>query len=446
MVSVSAGNDNRKAKKGTITLLGAISIGVGGMVGAGVFSALGVAAESAGNALWLSFVIGCLVVIFSTYSYAKLGAKYPSTGGAVEFMVRGYGDNVLSGGCNIYLWLGYVIAIALYAMGFASYFATYFTDSPSLWFLRAVAVVVVVLFTLVNFLGARYVDRSETIIVAIKVCILVIFGVGGLFFIDTHNLSPAQWPGLSSILVGTGILFIGYEGFGLITNAAGDMKDPQRMLPRALYMSVVLVTIIYICVSVVVSGCLSVSEIAATRDYALAEAAKPFLGNLGFKLIAAAALFSTASAINATLFGGANTSYMIAKEGELPEIFERTSWKGCHDGLFISAGLVIGCIVLFDLSSIAMMGSGAFLFIYAAVNAGHLRIAHRTGANRLLVAVAAALCLGMFILLSAYMFKQSKASFTAMIVILAASFIGEWLYRKSTGRHLHHLSHTAEDP
>lgn len=428
------------AKKGQISLVGAIAIGVGGMVGAGVFSALGVAAASAKNALWLSFVCGCLIVIFSTYSYAKLGVKYPSVGGAVEFLVRGFGDNVLTGGLNIYLWLAYIIAIALYAMGFASYFATFFTETPSTLFIRGVAAAVVLLFAAVNFLGARYVDRSESIIVAIKLSILVLFAAGGLFFIDGQNLKMSEWPGPGDILLGAGIIFIGYEGFGLIANAAGDMKNPDRMLPRALFISVIMVATIYVAVAVVVSGNLTVNEIAASRDYALAAAARPFLGTFGFKLIAVAALFSTASAINATLFGGANISYMVAKDGELPEVFARKSWKGSPDGLFITTALVVVFVLSFDLGSIAMMGSGAFLLIYAAVNAGHLRIAKKTGANRALLIVAIVLCLGMFGLLGAYMYRQSWPSFAAMFVILAASFLAEWVYRKVAGRHLHFLS------
>ena len=427
-------------KKSQITLPGAVAIGIGGMVGAGVFSALGVASESAGNALWLSFVCGAAVVIFSTYSYAKLGVRYPSTGGAVEFLVRGFGDNVLTGALNIYLWLAYIIAIALYASGFAAYFATFFTSHPAELFLRAVAVGAVLLFALVNFLGARYVDRSETVIVAIKISILLLFAGSGLFFIDGRNLAVSEWPGISSILVGTGILFIGYEGFGLITNAAGDMANPQKMLPRALYISIFLVALIYVSVAVVVSGSMTVAEIAASRDYALAEAARPFLGMFGFKLVAVAAVLSTASAINATLFGGANTSYMVAKEGELPEVFERKSWKGCPDGLFITTGLVVAFVFLFDLKSIAMMGSGAFLLIYAAVSAGHLRIAGSTGANRALLVLAVALCLGMFALLARYMYQESKASFMAMFIILAAAFLIEAVYRKASGRRLRHLS------
>ena len=126
------------------------------------------------------------------------------------------------------------------------------------------------------------------------------------------------------------MLFIGYEGFGLVTNAARDMRDPKTMLPRALYTSVILVIIIYLAVSVTVTGNLTNAQIEHARDYALAEAAKPFLGEFGFRLIAIAALFSTASAINATLFGSANVCYMIARDGELPTDCRVRVWKQRH--------------------------------------------------------------------------------------------------------------------
>ncbi len=184
------------------------------------------------------------------------------------------------------------------------------------------------------------------------------------------------------MLFGAGVLFIGYEGFGLVTNAAGDMRNPRVMLPRALYTSVILVIIIYLAVSVTVSGNLSDAQIEQARDYALAEAAKPFLGEFGFRLIAIAALFSTASAINATLFGSANVCYMIARDGELPARLSRTEWKQATGGLLLTAALVVLVTLCFDLSGIAMMGSAAFLLVYAAVNAGHLRVLKQTGGER----------------------------------------------------------------
>jgi amino acid transporter len=377
----------------------AVSIGIGGMVGAGIFSILGVVAQAAGNAMWLAFAIGGVVALLSTYSYAKLGATFPSAGGAVHFLVKGFGDGVLAGGINLFMWVGYIISLALYATAFGSYAATFVTRTPSALLLKSLAVGIVVLLTVINAFGARLMGRSETLIVAAKVAILVLFAGLGIWFIRPGYLSPELWPETKSILFGAGVLFIGYEGFGLVTNAAADMRNPRTMLPRALYTSVILVIAIYLAVSLTVSGNLSDYEIEQARDYALAQAAKPFLGEFGFRLIAIAALLSTASAINATLFGSANVCYMIARDGELPAGLSRTEWKQATGGLFLTAGLVVLVMLCFDLSGIAMMGSAAFLLIYAAVNAGHLRVLKQTGANAIIVWLSLLTCLAMFAVL-----------------------------------------------
>jgi amino acid transporter len=237
-------------------------------------------------------------------------------------------------------------------------------------------------------------------------------------------------------LFGAGVLFIGYEGFGLITNAAADMRDPRKMLPRALYTSVILVIALYLAVSLTVTGNLSDYEIEQAKDYALAEAAKPFLGQFGFRLIAIAALFSTASAINATLFGSANVCYMIARDGELPVGLSRTEWKDATGGLLLTAALVVVVMLIFDLSGIAMMGSAAFLLIYAAVNAGHLRVRAQTGANAIIIWLSLLTCLAMFAILCVYTYQEQPRAIAALILIAAASFAAEWAYRRWTGRRI----------
>lgn len=422
------------SRNNQISLFAAISIGIGGMVGAGIFSILGVVAASSGSAMWVSFAIGGIVALLSTYSYAKLGARYPSAGGAVEFLVQGFGDGVLSGGINIYMWVGYIISLALYAHGFAGYFKTFFPDVASPWFGKAIASGIVVLFAGVNFIGAGMVGRSESWIVAIKVAILIVFALTGLFFIHPAYLSTETWPHFSGILFGAGILFIGYEGFGLITNAAENMDNPKILLPRALYLSVFSVIILYLLVSVTVTGNLRITEIAASRDYALAQAAKPFLGIIGFKLIAVGALFSTASAINATLFGSANVSYMLARDGELPAVFQRKVWQNASGGLVITTIMVLAFIFFFDLSGVAMMGSGAFLLIYMAVAVAHLRVILETGANKNLVYMAVMTCAGMAVTLIYYIFQNSRLAFITMLTLIPVSFVVEWTYRRFQGR------------
>jgi amino acid transporter len=417
-------------------MVAAVSIGIGGMVGAGIFSILGVVAQAAGNAMWLAFAIGGVVALLSTYSYAKLGATFPSAGGAVHFLVKSFGDGVLAGGLNLFMWAGYIISLALYATAFGGYAATFVTTTPSPLLLKSLAVACVVLLTVVNALGAKFMGRSETVIVAVKVAILVLFAGVGLWFIRPGYLSPELWPETNSILFGAGVLFIGYEGFGLITNAAADMRNPRRMLPRALYTSVILVIILYLAVSLTVTGNLSDYEIERAKDYALAEAAKPFLGEFGFRLIAIAALFSTASAINATLFGSANVCYMIARDGELPVGLSRTEWKQATGGLLLTAGLVVAVMLAFDLAGIAMMGSAAFLLIYAAVNAGHLKVLTATGANAILVWLSLLTCLVMFAILCVYTYQQQPAALVALVIIAVASFAAEWAYRRWTGRRI----------
>src|SRR5919199_979461 len=422
----------------------AVSIGVGGMIGAGIFSILGVVAGVSGTGLPLSFVLGGVVAILAAYSYLKLGIRYPSVGGASQFLVEEYGDGLLSGALNIFQYLAYVIAIALYARGFAGYAATFFPNVAGSWIDEALAVGIVVLFTLVNFLGSRVMGRAETAIVAIKVGVLVVFVAAGIFFVDPARLAPSGWGEPQDLLFGAGVLFIGYEGFGLITNAAGEMTNPRRELPRAIYLAMAIVVAIYVLVAVVVIGNLSLSALKAAEDSALAEAARPFLGQFGFTLIAIAALLSTSSAVNATLFGAANVSYQVAKDGELPEGFTRKVWSHNSEGLFITSGLVVVFVVLFNLGPIAMMGSAAFLIVYAVVCLGHLRVHRQTGAKPAFI-WASLVALGvMFVLLMIYILNNQPAAAVALLVTLAVSVIAEWAYRRKTGRRLKHLADASQ--
>jgi amino acid transporter len=267
---------------GRIGLLAAVSIGIGGMVGAGIFSILGVVATVSGTALPLAFLIGGAVALLAAYSYAKLGVRYPSAGGSVQFLVQGLGDGRLTGGLNIFQYLAYVISIALYAAGFAGYAMTFLPTDTASFVQRLLAAGIVVVFTAVNFLGSAVMGKAESIIVAIKVLILLAFIVASMFSVDPGRLEPSGWAGPADILFAAGILFIGYEGFGLITNAAGDMAEPRHELPRAIYLAVAAVIAIYVLVSIGVIGNLPVPRLEQAKDYALSEAAEPFLGQFGF--------------------------------------------------------------------------------------------------------------------------------------------------------------------
>jgi amino acid transporter len=424
-----------------IGLLAAVSIGVGGMIGAGIFSILGVVAEVSGPALAISFAIGGVVALLAAYSYTKLGVRYPSVGGSVQFLVEGLGDGIVTGGLNIFQYLAYIISIALYAAGFSGYAMTFLPDGTPSWVSRVVAAGIVVVFTGVNFLGSAAMGRAETIIVAVKVLILVGFIATSLFTVEAGRLAASGWPGGIDIVFGAGVLFVGYEGFGLVTNAAGDMANPAKELPRAIYLAVAVVIAIYVLVAIGVIGNISIPELEAAKDFALAEAAKPFLGEFGFKLIAIAALLSTSSAVNATLFGAANVSYQIARDGQLPATFTHAIWNRHVEGLFITAGLSIAFVVAFDLGPIAMMASAAFLIVYAAVDIAHLRVRHETGANLTMIVASLVALVVMFALLMVYVVRNAPAAaWVTLLATLAAAFVIEIAYRSRTGRSFQRLA------
>jgi amino acid transporter len=419
-------------KRSDIGLVAAMSIGVGGMIGAGIFSILGVVARISGSAMPLSFAIGGVVTGLAAYSYVALGKTFPSVGGAVTFLVRGYGEGVVSGSLNLFQYFSYVITIALYATGFAVYAATFIHLPSKVW-----AVGVVLAFTAINFLGSRLMGRAESVIVIIKVAILIVFIVAA-FMASTGKgvarLSPASWPGPLAIFTGAGVLFVGYEGFGLITNAAANMAKPKRELPRAIYGSVAMVIVIYLLVASGVVTNVPLDVLKGLGNSALAVAAKPSLGQAGFKLIAIAALLSTASAVNATLFGSTNIAYQIAKNGGLPPAFDRKLWGRDVEGLFITSGLVLVFVVIFPLSAVASMGSAGFLLVYSAVNIGHMRIRKQTGAKAWPVVASAVTCLSLFVVLFYNMITTAPTSAIALGGTLVGSFLFEIAYRRRTGR------------
>ena len=428
-------NDKFQNKK-PIGLWSAIAIGIGGMIGAGIFSILGIATEITGNLIYVSFIIGGIIALLSAYSYVKLGSKYPSAGGPVEFLIRGFGDGILSGGFNFLLYFGYIIALSVYAKAFGNYAATFLSSYSSPAIATILAIFIILIFTFINLLGTQAVGKSETLIVAIKVGILVTFAIVGFFFINISLVSVSNVIPIDNVVTGAALLFLGYEGFGLITNTAEDIDQPQKNIPRALYLAILIVMLIYVAVSVAVVGNLSLPEIKQTADYALAAAAQSFAGAIGFTIIVIAALFSTSSAINATLYGGANVSYLMAKKGELPTFFNRKSWHDGREGLLITSTVVILLIVLLNLSNVVMLGSSIFLLVYAGVNLAHLKLYKKTDANKYIIGLAIIGCFFSLTVLVYYEIFSSPLTLYLLSAVVVISFVIEWIYLKYKTRSL----------
>jgi amino acid transporter len=413
-----------------------VAIGVGGMVGGGIFAVLGFAVQLAHGGTPVAFAIAGIVALLTSYSYARLSIAYPSPGGTVEFLNHGLGTGLITGSLNVLLSISYVIMLSLYAHAFGSYSASFLPDGWQALGSHLLLTAVIVALTLLNILGSRAVGEAEEWVVGLKIGILLLFVTVGLFSTKLAAIQPSQWAGPVQLVAGGMLIFLAYEGFELIANTAHDVRNAERILPRAYYSAVVFVIALYVLVSAVTVGNLSVSEIVRVKDYALAEAARPFMGNAGFILIAIAAMLSTASAINATLYGAARVSYIIARDGELPDFLERKVWRKPVEGLLVTAALTMLVANLFDLENISMMGSAGFLIVFGAVNTANVVKHKRTRSFWPVSAAGAVACV---VALSALIWQRAgdnPATLWVLVGMLALSIGIEVLYRALTGRRL----------
>jgi amino acid transporter len=411
----------------------AVSMGIGAMVGAGIFALLGEAGAISGSAVYISFILGGIIAIFSGYSMGKLGARYPSSGGIVEYLTQAYGIGFLTGTMSVMLYFSATISLSMIAKAFGNYAATMLPDTAAPLWHHVFSLGIVFFFVILNLNGARDVAILERVVVAIKFLVLTCLAITGIVFLNPDLLATRHYPPASDIFFSLAITFFAYEGFRVISNTAEDMPDPARTLPRAMMASILIVMLLYVAVAFAVFGNLTVDEAIAAKDYALARAALPVFGHAGFVIVVISALISTASSINANLYAVTNVTYTLAKDGELPSIFGEPIAHS-KEGLVISGVLVGVLATIFDLSEIAAIGSISILFVHAVTHIGHLRIISRTGASRPLVLLAALFSLAAMVLALVYASMETHRviGILAGFVVLAATT--EILLRNVTNR------------
>ncbi len=423
-------NNNQK-----MGLLQATSIAVGTMIGASIFSIFGLGATIAGQNLPLVFLVSGVVALLVAYSYAIMGSKIVSNAGPMEFILRAFGDNLVTGALSFLFWLSYVVSISLFAKGFAGYFMPLIGMDDHGLGKSLVEVAVVLAFMALNLAGAERVGKAEFFIVLVKLSILAVFVVLGLASVNLSWVTPKlDAIHMQQTLNGTAVFFLAYMGFGLVTNSSEHMRDPEKNVPRAIYLSIFLVLIVYILVSVVAVGNLSIPDMVKAEDFALAEAAKPFLGHWGYVLVSVGALFSIASALNATLYGGANIAYALAKDGELPKVFERKSWFRAPEGLYFTVLISLIFTLLLNLNGIASVTSAVVMLIYLFVISAHYRMLKTMGGSKIIIVLAFVVVAAVFVALMHYLWHTGKASFWAIWITFAASLLLEVVYRFGTGR------------
>jgi len=411
-----------------ISLFSATALGIGGMMGAGLYSLLGLASSHAGTHVPLAFLIGAIAASFSVYSYAKLGATYPSSGGAATFTVMSFGPGIISGGLNLFQYLAYLIAAALYAAGFVEYTNTLFGGDLSPVLLRLITVAIIVICAFINLLGPSLVGRAETFAIGLVVISLLVFSAMGF---HQANFSTFSMGGgsIEGIAVAAGLLYINFQGFGVVTNSSSAMRQPQKELPVAMFSALILVTIAYLAVSSAVVLLMPLSSIQAHNGHVLAEAGQIVAGKMGLILISISALLACAAAVNATIFAASNIAADVAKKIEVSAVLGNRILKNNLHALTVSSIGVIILALIFPLNEVGQMASLAFLLVYAAITYGHIRIHQKTGANPKILWCAIVINLSLFTALFLNTIKTAPSSAISLIIALFLSFGIETVYR-----------------
>lgn len=424
--------DEKSATSGKLSVWQAAFIGIAAMVGAGIFSLLGAAGEVAGAAVWVSFVIAGLIAMLQGYSFAKFGARYPSAGGLLEYVIRGFGNGHVAG---IMAWLVLAtnaIVTGMVAVSFGSYAASAFIGTEGGAWVKVFAALLIVVMTVLNTVGSKAVARVQTVVVYVVIGILTLFAIATLANLHPGYLSPSQYPPFRDIVSSVALTFFAFLGFGIVTFTAKDLADPARQLPRAMFIALGTATVIYVAVALGVFGTLTVEQVIASGGTALAVAAEPVLGHTGYLLMSVTALFATAGATNSGLYPATGLCDQMAAIGQFPPLLRRRFAGRAGAGLLLTAGISIVLAVGFSLSAIASLGSAVALCVFSLVSIGHLRVRAETGARGWILVLAVAFTLIVLITFALTTLADEPGTaiaFAAILIISVAIDLG-WKRRR----------------
>ena len=416
----------------TLSLRGATVLGMGSMIGAGIFALLGEAGTVAGAAVWLSFLIAGVVAGLLGYVCSKLGVRYPSSGGLITYLTEGFGLGRLVG---ITAWLGYIAAIvvvtAMVAVSFGGYAVSLFIgdDGWSGWDNVFISGLLILMCAL-NAVGTKAVAAAATALLIGVVAVFGVFIFVTVPHIDTGLLAFDGYPSASKIIASVALTFFAFLGFNVLTFTAGDLKKPQRDLPRAMALSLGITTLIYVLMAIGVFGTLTVPEVIGYGETAIAEAARPQLGDAGFTIMAVAALLATAGCTNATLYASNNLTGMLAEMRVFPGFFGPGSPLGRNAGLYITTTLALLVANLSNLGAIASVGSAVSLAVFLLVGAAGWRRRHDTGSNPVMILLSMTVIvvvLGFFVVDT---IENAPETFGAIVGVGVVAMILDALFRR----------------
>ncbi len=436
-----------------LSLFDITMVGVGAMIGAGIFVLTGIAAGTAGPALILAFALNGVVTVFTAMVYAELGSAIPEAGGGYLWVKEGLPswNAFLAGWMS---WFAHAVAGSLYALGFGAYvelMLNRFDISPfgltGEPLHKILALLIALAFIAINFKGVSETGAIGNLVTVGKIIILGIFIVSGLVAIYQHpayldKFTPFAPTGITGVLTAMGLTFIAFEGYEIIVQAGEEVKNPKKNIPKAIFLSLAIVIPIYILVAFTALGAVNpeTSEptwqwLAAHAEVGLAEAARQFMP-LGTVLLLAGGLLSTMSALNATTFSSTRVSFAMGRDRNLPDLFAKIHkrTRTPHMALLSSGALIIIMAVMIPIEDVAAAADVMFLLLFLQVNIAVITIRKKYG-DKLdygylipFHPVLPIINIGLIIFLALFMFHFSTLAWFFVIGWIVAGLAIYWTY------------------
>lgn len=422
----------------SLGLIELVAIAIGGMVGGGIFSILGISASIIGYLTPLAIILGGLLAMLAGYSYVKLGLYYRDEGATYAFIKRTYPQSHrAAASIGWFTVFGYISTLSLYAYTFSSYVISGTDWADNEWARKAVAWAVIGIFTIINLWSVKGMGRIEDLMVYTKMIILAVISV----LLMTHGHTDfgtfmqmlardAGQARILNILIVASITFVAYEGFQLVINAVNEMKKPEKNIPRAIYTAIFTVMLIYVILALGALFALNIDDIVRDKEYALAAGAQKVIGKLGYLLVVIGAVLATSSAISGTVFGSSRQMARIADDGYLPAWLTKRRNHIPVNAIITMALLASLLILIGGLQLILEFGSITFLLVSLLVAVANYKIREKTGSSPwMTLSAVGGLTLGGILILY-YEFTHKPAQMWFILGIYVLLSIGAITYAK----------------
>lgn len=350
--------------KRELNLLDATSIGIGAIIGAGIFVVLGVAIGYAGPAVILSMVIAGIVATFTALSFAELSSAMPKEGGIYAFSYELISPSAAFVVGSLWLF-GQIFAGAAVSLGFAHYFLVLVPSFP----LKIVAIFAALAFTLLNLIGIKGSAEFNNLLVLLKIAILGVFIFAGIPHMDGNNFIPFSPNGLFGIIQGAGVIFFAYLGLGRVAALGEEVKNPEKTLPLSIFLALAISVLIYLLTGIVAIG-LEGYDVLSGSGSPIAQAAAVTGSQLFVVLVSLGALMATSSVLLTNLIGLSRFSFAMARNRQLPQPLVKLhpAFGTPYISILVTGALTVLLVFFLDLRLTAVITSFAILVTYFVLN------------------------------------------------------------------------------